>query len=165
MKKLHYEQWSDEQNAWRGGTALAVFAGALSLIVNAAVYCQESHTKCQNLIVLFFTLLVVLGTIISIGAFDTIADKAQPGVDRADIDRGGYFVCFGLQVVAFIFFSIASLWDLKGLLVVALYRSTQFKYEDKFLSDTLPSIQMCYHRRAIPGGHFASDANSYEFPV
>jgi hypothetical protein len=111
-----YDEWPDEVNAWRGGTALAVFAGALSLIANAAVYCQESQTKCQHFIVLFFTLLAVLGAIISIGAFDTINYKAQPGIDRTEIDRGTYFVCFGLQVDAFVFFSIASLWDLKGYL-------------------------------------------------
>jgi hypothetical protein len=111
-----YEQFSDEENAWRGGTALAVPAGGLALIANAAVYCQESPSRCQCFIVLFFTLLAVLGTIISIGAFDELIHQLQPGVDRVDLDRSDYFVCFGLQVVAFVFFSISSLWDLKGLL-------------------------------------------------
>jgi hypothetical protein len=111
-----YEQFSDEENAFRGGTALAVTAGGLTLIANAAVYCQETQSRVQCFIVLFFTLLAVLGTIISIGAFDTINADAQPGVDRVDVDRSDYFVCFGLQVVAFVFFSVAAIWDLKGLL-------------------------------------------------
>ncbi len=111
-----YKRFSDEENAFRGGAALAVTAGALALIANAAVYCQESPNRVKCFVVLFFTLLAVLGTIISIGAFDTIIYQSQPGVDRVDVDRSGYFVCFGLQVVAFVFFSVASLWDLKGLL-------------------------------------------------
>jgi hypothetical protein len=109
-----YEQFSDEENAFRGGAALAVVGGGLALISNAAVYCKESPNRCQCFIVLFFTLMAVLGTIISIGAFDTLNLNEQGG-KRVDVDRSDYFVCFGLQVVAFVFFSLASLWDLKGL--------------------------------------------------
>jgi hypothetical protein len=115
-----YNLSTDAENAWRAwkdGTALAISAGALSLISNAAVYCKKSPNRWQRFIVFFFTLLAVLGTVISFSAFDDFKknNTDDPSLPLPLQSPSDYFVCFGFQVVAFVFFFIAALWDLKGL--------------------------------------------------